>query len=286
VNTCIGLHQFTSDFTMEYILITNNVDIAQYAQDCGVHRIMVDLEVKGKIERQGHLNTLISKHHLDEIAQLRKVLTNSQLMTRINPIDVDSEVEINEVIASGVETIMLPMFKNPKEVNRFIAIINKRTKTNLLFETPASLARMDEIISIPGIDEVHIGLNDMHLGFNLNFMFELLSGGIIDYMAQKLNSKGIFFGFGGIARLGMGLIDSSLILGEHYRLNSKMVILSRDISGGQIDYKEFKERINLKLELNKLNDYYNTLKDQESEFFTNNQAIFKQLVRNFVNSKF
>lgn len=245
---------------MEYILITNEPSIAMYAQECGVHRIMVDLEIKGKKERQGHLDTVISSHSIEDIRKVRKVIDRSKLLVRINPIDEQSKEEIDEVIDAGADIVMLPMFKNSEEVKKLIRYIDGRCKNCLLLETPASVARINQIIEVPGIDEIHIGLNDLHLGFGLKFMFELLSGGIVEYLAKKFNDANIPYGFGGIARLGQGVIDSSLILSEHVRLNSKMVILSRDFYKGISNADEFKAKVDLKSEIDKINDYLSYLK--------------------------
>lgn len=267
---------------MEYILITNKPDIAKYAQDCGVHRIMIDLEIKGKLERQGHLDTVVSNHSLDDIDRIRKVLDYSKLLVRINPIYEDSESEIKRVISSGADIIMLPMFTSSFEVKTFISYIKANVKTILLLETPPALVRVDEFILLPGIDEIHIGLNDLHLGMNLTFMFELLSGGLVEYLANKFNSAGIRFGFGGIARLGKGTIDSSLILSEHYRLNSKMVILSRDFSGGNLSFNEFKSRFDLKTEIQKINDYYKKLQNLSQDELLKNKKLLVKLIREHV----
>jgi hypothetical protein len=96
-----------------------------------------------------------------------------------------------------------------------------------MIETPQALARIHKIVAIPGIHEVFIGLNDLHIGFGLTFMFELLSGGIVDHAARILNQTGMPFGFGGIAKIGEGLLPAEYIIGEHYRLGSFSVILSR-----------------------------------------------------------
>ena len=60
-------------------------------------------------------------------------------------------------------------------------------------------------------------------------MFELLADGIVDEIADTLKTNNIKFGFGGIGRIGggAGLIPAELILAEHIRLRSDMVILSR-----------------------------------------------------------
>jgi len=267
---------------MEYILITNNSEIAQYAQDCGVHRIMVDLEIKGKKERQGHLNTVISNHSLKDIENIRKVISISKLLVRVNPIDNESKDEIQDVINLGADIVMLPMFTEPNEVKLFISYINGKAKNCLLLETPQALVRVDDFIKIPNVNEIHIGLNDLHLGLKLSFMFELLSGGIVEYLSKKICSAGINFGFGGIAKLGKGLVDSSLILSEHYRLNSKIVILSRDFQGDAKNYKEFREQINLKLEIEKINNYLKELETMSQEMLISNKLLLKSKINDIV----
>lgn len=246
---------------MEYILITNDINIASYAQDCGVHRIMVDLEIKGKYERQKHLNTLISHHTIQDVERIRRVLNISKLQVRINPIDNETIDEIRAVTNIGADYIMLPMFTSVYEVQTFISLINKNAKSSLLLETPQAMVRIDEIMKIDGIDEIHVGLNDLHIGLKLDFMFELLSGGIVEYLSNKIRHNSIKFGFGGIARLknGLGLVDPALILSEHYRLNSEIVILSRDFFAGTTNYKDFRKVMDLKKEINDLNQYYKSL---------------------------
>lgn len=234
---------------MKTILITKDIKVAKYAENSGVDRIMVDLEILGKNERQGHLNTVISKHTIEDVKIIRKVLNNSKLLVRINPINPNSKEEIKRVIESGADILMLPMFSSPEEVQFFVENSTHKVKKMLLLETPQALARIDDILEIKGVDEIHIGLNDLHLGMNLDFMFELLSGGIVEYLSKKIKAKGITFGFGGIARVGQGQLDSSLILSEHLRLGSEIVILSRDFKGGAEKYEELIEKIDLKAEV-------------------------------------
>lgn len=240
---------------MDKILITNDVKLAEYAQNSGVERIMVDLEVIGKEERQGHLNTVFSKHTLIDIKNVRKVLNKSKLLVRINPINKNSIDEINKVILLGADIIMLPMFKTLDEVEKFISYVDGRVCTCLLLETTQALVRIDDILEIHGIDEIHVGLNDLHLSMGLDFMFELLSGGIIEYLSNKINQKNIKFGFGGVARIGQGMLDATLILSEHIRLKSSMVILSRDFKNYKESYDEIIQYIDLEEEVKKINDY-------------------------------
>lgn len=212
---------------LKLMYITNNPRIAQIAEKSGVDWIFVDLEIKGKMERQGHLDTVISNHKISDIRPLKKVLTKSKLLVRVNPIHNDSDKEINAVIQAGAEIVMLPYFKTKHEVANFIKMIDSRVETCLLLETPEAVDNLDDILQVKGIDYVHIGLNDLHIGYNMKFMFELLSDGTVEKISSVLRKKSIKFGFGGIAQIGEGLLPSELIIVEHHRLGSELVILSR-----------------------------------------------------------
>ncbi len=270
---------------MELILITNDVDLAMLAQDSGVDRIMVDLEKIGKLERQGGLNTVISEHSMEDVASIRKVLNNSKLLVRINPIHDNSKEEIDEVIKLGADIVMLPMFKSASDVEKFIAYVNGRAVANLLLETPEALVRIDEILEISGIDEVHVGLNDLHLGMNLDFMFELLSGGIVEYLSNKIVPKKIKFGFGGIARVGKGLLDSRYVLSEHIRLRSSMVILSRDFKAYEENYQEIIDKIDLKNEIGNVRGFITSCLYSSNDKFEDNKKELEKQVKVIVGRK-
>lgn len=64
----------------------------------------------------------------------------------------------------------------------------------LLMETPEAADLVDEIIDVPGIDEIHIGINDMSLGYHKTFMFELLADGTVEGLCLKFKRAGIPYG--------------------------------------------------------------------------------------------
>ncbi|MGO1368499.1 aldolase/citrate lyase family protein [Senegalia sp. (in: firmicutes)] len=207
--------------------ITNQQDVAKIAEKSGVDWIFIDLEINGKEDRQGHLDTVISRHSIEDVKKINKVLTSAKLLVRVNPIYEGSKKEINRVINDGADIVMLPFFKNKEDVKKFIDYVDGRCKACLLLETPEASEDIDSILSVKGIDYIHIGLNDLHLGYNMKFMFELLADGTVEMLCNKIRQKGIEYGFGGIAQLGEGVLRAEKIITEHYRLSSSMVILSR-----------------------------------------------------------
>lgn len=213
---------------IKLMYITNEVEIAQIAQKYGVDRIWIDLEVNGKEERQKGMDTVKSKHEIKDIGKIKPFITSSELLVRVNPIYEKSKSEIEQVIEQGADIIMLPYFKTAEEVEKFIEYVDGRCKTMLLVETPEAVQNIDSILNLDGIDEVHIGLNDLHLGYKKKFMFELLTDGTVEYLCNKFKEYGIkSYGFGGISRIGSGELPAEDILTEHYRLGSTIAILSR-----------------------------------------------------------
>jgi 2-keto-3-deoxy-L-rhamnonate aldolase RhmA len=69
---------------------------------------------------------------------------------------------------------MLPMFRTAFEVSNFVSMVRERAKAIILLETPEAMMRIDEILSVGGIREIHFGLNDLHLGLKLHSRFEVL----------------------------------------------------------------------------------------------------------------
>ncbi len=218
---------------LNLMFITNRPEIARIAEDAGVDWIFVDMEFVGKDVRQKGLDTVQNHHTVVDVANIKAAVQKAKVIVRINPIHeaidsyFSSEDEINATIEAGADIIMLPFFKTIEEVRKFLCYVNGRAKTCLLVETPEAALLIDDILELPGIDMIHLGLNDLHLALGMKFMFELLADGTVDRLAAKIKAKGIPFGFGGIATLTGGAMPGSMVLKEHYRLGSSMVIVSR-----------------------------------------------------------
>ena len=218
---------------LNLMYITNDAAVARIAESNGVNRIFVDLEYIGKNIRQGGMDTVQNHHTVADVKHVRQVLQCAELLVRCNPIHDKTEKygsskeEIDAIVENGADIIMLPYFKTTGEVKTFLSLVNGRTKTMLLFETPEAVDKVDEILTLDGIDEVFIGLNDLSLGYHKKFMFELLADGTVEKLCLKFRLKGIPYGFGGIASLGKGMLPAEYVIKEHYRLGSTRAILSR-----------------------------------------------------------
>lgn len=219
--------------SLKLMYITNQPQIAQIAESSGVDRIFVDMEYIGKAERQGGLDSVQNHHTIDDVRNIKRAVQTAEVLVRVNPIHeatdkyTSSKEEIDAAINSGADIIMLPFITSAKEVEDFLRYVDGRAKTMPLIETPQAVEVIDDILSLHGVDEIYIGLNDLSIGYHRKFMFELLADGTVEKLCLKCKLKGIPYGFGGIASLGKGMLPSEYIIREHYRLGSTCAILSR-----------------------------------------------------------
>lgn len=272
---------------LKLMYITNRPDVAAIAESAGVDRVFVDMEYIGKKDRQGGMDTVQSHHTVEDVKKIRQVLKSAKLLVRCNPIHEQtaqycgSREEIEAVISAGADIVMLPYFKTAGEVREFIGIVDGRARTCLLLETPEAVEAVDEILQLPGIDEMLIGLNDLSLGYRMRFMFELLADGTVERLCGKCAAHHIPYGFGGIASLNKGLLPSEYVIKEHYRLGSGCVILSRSFCDvGRIeDIRQVESTFQRGVQA--IRDYEKTCQEQPETYEQNRQTVVR-LVKQIV----
>lgn len=270
--------------SLKLMYITNQEDIAKIAEQSGVDWIFIDLEINGKDDRQGHLDTVISRHSIDDVKKVKQVLKKSELLVRINPIYDGSKEEIDKVIEHGADIVMLPFFKTKEEVAEFVNLLNGRARACLLCETSEAVENIDSILMVDGIDYIHIGLNDLHLSYGMKFMFELLVDGTVENLCNKFKAKGIPYGFGGIAQLGQGSLPAEGIIAEHHRLGSSMVILSRSFCNTSMVSDILKITEVFETGIKELRSYEKSLSNVNNSFFYDNKELLREKVQGIVNT--
>lgn len=286
---------------LNLMYITNRPEIATIAEEAGVDWIFVDMEFIGKDDRQGGLDTVQNHHTVQDIRNVKSVLRNAKVLVRVNPIHerredyCDSREEIDAAIEAGADIVMLPFFHSVQEVRAFISymkgacerqgkVAGQDVKACLLLETPEAAILLDEILNVPGIDMIHIGLNDLHLAMGMKFMFQLLTDGVVDQLAGKIKAKGIPFGFGGIASLHGGALPGSYVLKEHYRLGSSMVIVGRSFCNTNIitDEDEIRRIFNMGIaEIRQMEEEA----QQVVDYFKNNHQQVVESVKKIIENK-
>lgn len=262
--------------------ITNKPELALIAQQAGVDRIWIDLETLGKEERQAGMDTVKSKHSVEDIKRIKPLLNKSELMVRVNPLNPNSKKEIDDVIDAGTQYIMLPMYENKEDVETFIKMVNGRAKIMLLLETINAEKNLDSYLDVKGIDEIHIGLNDLHLQYGNKFMFELLANGKVEEITKKIKVKGIKFGFGGFARVGYGILPAEKIITEHYSYGSTLGILSRGFCNANNIFDPDSIRQDFITGIKMIREKENEIKQYKLQDFEKNHEEVKEIVASIV----
>lgn len=270
---------------MKTLFITNNPDIALHAELSGVGAILIDMEVAGKAERQGHLDTHKAAHSLADVETIAPLLTTAELMVRINPPSPDTAREVRDAASAGAGRIMLPMFRTVEQVAAFKRAAGK-TPVTLLVETATALARLPAILKLlDGDDHVHFGLNDLCLDMNLSFLFEIMAGRMLDTPAMLCKQAGRPFGIGGVGRVGQGHVPAEWILGEHVRLGSRAVILSRVFHENATNLCELTDRIDLPREITALQRVRRTWADLSDIDLEDNHKRLAECVSKLVRER-
>jgi hypothetical protein len=242
------------------LLITNDPEVARFVVTHGVGRIMVDTEITGKAERQAGKNMILSDHTIEDVGRIRAAVPAADLLLRVNPFHAGTAEEIRRGAAQGANLVMLPMVRHPAEVAA-AGLVAQECGIGLvpLVETAAAMTRFERIIGCPGVKEVYVGLNDLHLELGCDFLFEPVAGGLIDHLAGIARRAGIPWGFGGLATLGSGLVPGELVLAEHARLGSTRVILSRAFTRHAKTLADLRAAIDLPAEVAKVHAAWRNL---------------------------
>jgi hypothetical protein len=215
--------------------ITADPDIVSHADAAGVDRIGIDIERIGKFDRQRHVpGARISPHQLDDLADVAARVKRAEIFARLNPIHVGSRLEVEQALSLGARVLMLPYFTHPREVAGFVEMIGGRAAPVLLLETAEAAERLPEILRVPGVAEVSVGLNDLHLSLGLSNIFDVVVSDVMETIAAQVRDAGMRFGFGGVARFRDRTlpVESDLVYAQYARLNATSAWLSRSFFVG------------------------------------------------------
>jgi HpcH/HpaI aldolase/citrate lyase family protein len=228
--------------TFSLTMLTNDPAVARSGDRAGIDHIGLDFETLGKRIRQPEPGAWVSDHALSEVAPIGQALKHARLFARIDPMQDQTPRQVEQLLGLGVNSIMLPMFTQAGEVASFVELVDGRAYVSLLLETPEALVRIDDIVRIPGIDEISIGLNDLHRALGLKSHFEVLTSDIMCMLSDKVRGHGIRFGFGTLGKVGdSGLpVPADLVYAQYPRLGASSARLFRHFQGPtprELDYE-------------------------------------------------
>jgi hypothetical protein len=225
-----------ADFGNQFCLtlITDDPVLAAAADQAGVNRIGLDLEVLGKAERQSGEDTRLSKHKIESLPIIARSLAKADLFVRLNPMNANSQNEIETALRFGAKVLMLPFFRTADEVSSFVRLVAKRAYVIILVETASAAVRLRDILAVPGVDEVMFGLNDLRMELGVRNHFEVLASPLLDAMASEVRRARLILSLGGVARPDdVSLpVSPDLILAQFPRLGATGAWVSRSFFRG------------------------------------------------------
>ena len=196
---------------------------ARRAAEAGVTSLVIDWENQAKHARQKGYDTEINRH---TVAQLDEVVRSVAIpvTVRINGLP-GGESEIETALDYGARILMLPMARSAREVEKFVKRVRGRAKTIVQIETQELVADCANLKSVPW-DYAFIGLNDLMISREGNWLWEPLYDGTLDEVCGHLAGRQI--GFGGITVVGGGEpLRFTDLLREYGRLGCTFSFLRR-----------------------------------------------------------
>ena len=231
----MAVMSYGSDFVLT--LFTNDPALARRADAAGIDRIGPDLERGAKALRQDPSERWISNHQEQDLSAIVDNLSQAKAFCRTSAPNDGLKDQVNRVISLGAKVVMLPYFLELGDVVRFVEYVNGRANVVLLVETAAAAARIHDIVRLDGVDEIHVGLNDLYLSFRLNDQLEAMASPVLKMISDTTREAGLPFGFGGIGRYGDSRLPvaSDLVYAQHPRLGSTRALVSRVFFGSDPD---------------------------------------------------
>ncbi|SUU91513.1 HpcH/HpaI aldolase/citrate lyase family protein [Aminobacter aminovorans] len=148
---------------------------------------------------------------------------------RVNPVNAGTTAEIETVLGHGAQVLMLPYFRTAGEVETFVRLVDGRAAVMILVETASALVRIREILAVPGVCEVMVGLNDLRLELGVRNHFEVLVSPLMDAVAREVRAAKLPFSIGGVGRVDdVSLpVSPNLVLAQYARLGATGAWISR-----------------------------------------------------------
>ena len=222
--------------------------------------IFFDLESYGKQKRQkNHYQYKVNT--IDEIEIYIKKYSTKNLLVRVdNPNSPFFKDQLIFLKKKNVANIMIPYFKNIKDLKDLKKLNLTPKNLIFLFETIQSVNKIEKFIKIYNISKCYIGLNDLSISLGYGNPYEtakLFFSPLITKKAKFLKRKKIKFGVGGISYFNdTNLLFSPKVIKKRFNeLGSQHVLMSSNF------YKKISEIKSQKKIDNFLDKYIQFLKN-------------------------
>lgn len=202
----------------------NHPDLAGRAGELGIDSLAIDLETRGKAERQTGFDTAISIDTIEVLSEIREI-ESAPLIVRIDGVSPSTPDEIETVIARGADEILIPMVRRPDEVEHVLSLVAGRVGTGVMIETPDAVSHRHELAALP-LSRAYVGLNDLWIERRTRTRFDALVDGTVDCVAEAFVSTP--FGVAGLTHPDAGFpLSCRSLIDELVRIGADFTFLRR-----------------------------------------------------------
>jgi HpcH/HpaI aldolase/citrate lyase family len=207
----------------QLLLVAPSLEL-QRSAGTSVDAVMVDLEQRGKAQRQLGFDTQINRQSLANV-RAAAACTAIPIVARINALSAHTAANIDRAIDAGASCIMLPMAKTVNDVVRFLRLLDGRAEAIVQVETPSLFGAAKALRELPW-QRLYIGLNDLMVARGDGFLWQPLHSGSLEQFCADLAPRSV--GFGGVTVVGAGTpIPTLELMAEMLRLNCDLTVLRR-----------------------------------------------------------
>jgi citrate lyase beta subunit len=189
----------------------------------GIDGVVIDWEHRRKHRRQAGADTEINADTPEDLRRARGA-TSARVICRINSLGPETRAEVEEAIAGGADEILLPMVREPAEVDEVLAAAAGRCGVGILVETVSAVDQAPALGKLP-LARVYVGLNDLAIDRGASNIFEAVADGTVDRVRSSFH---IPFGFAGLTHPELGApVPAHLLIAEMARLRCSFGFLRR-----------------------------------------------------------
>ena len=222
---------------MDFFVFTVDPGCARDVVAAGAAGIVVDWERRGKARRQLGEGTQINADTPEDLRRVRAA-TDGRVLCRVNGFGPWTAGEVAEALASGADEVLLPMVRDPEEVDRTLDLVAGRCGLGILIETQGAVDQAAALAARP-LSRVYVGLNDLRIDRRSTELFRPLVDGTVDAVRGHVT---VPFGVAGLTLPGGGSpVPTRLLAADLVRLGADFTFLRRSFHADMVGRDPFVE---------------------------------------------
>ena len=221
---------------MDLFVFTVDPVRACAAVAAGAAGVIVDWERRGKARRQQGQDTQINEDTPADLAAVRSA-TPGRVLCRVNGAGPWTAEEVALAVELGADEVLLPMVRQPADVDLALDAAAGRCGVGILVETEDAVQCVDALAARP-LSRVYLGLNDLRIDRGaVDGLFAPLVDGTAEAVRRAVR---VPYGVAGLTLPERGEpVPSRLLAAELARLDASFTFLRRsfwaDTAGRDLD---------------------------------------------------